>query len=495
MDRYLAHSSGMVLWVLMFPLLVFFALADDFSESELTARLGWLLLLVAISYVIKSKWLFLLLLWPFALSGVVDLFYTSTFNQQFEASLVRVLTDTDSAETLEFLDVYISLINVSLLVAYLLGFVYLGRKLQLFTPEGYKSKLVIAFGLIMLVVAVQQVAFHERYKDVLPGAFGQLTDGIHKYIALQDEMTMRPMLLQNYSGVVGKEAEKAPQTYVVVIGESAVRGHHGLYGYHRDTNPALTVLKNELILFDDVISPFAVTYLALSHALTQKSLVNNIPFAEALSLVELAKKGGFQTWWISNQPRYEGTTLSLSQVSDHALYLTDNGKTDSYLLPTIKQAIASPQTHKVIFVHLRGSHMSYAKRYPEEFDHFKSAELAIYTKTPSEAQVSVVNAYDNSIRYTDFILNEIVNMLKTQEQSVNGLVYFSDHGEEVYDYKNFIGHELKRVSPEMFEIPFIVWTNQNYQQVFDYKMQNMHKFRSEPFLNDSFLSLVYVLWD
>jgi heptose-I-phosphate ethanolaminephosphotransferase len=496
MNEYFKHSGSVTLWVLMYPLLVFVVLAEEFRESELTARLGWLILLIGVSYVFRSRLFFVSLLIPFALSGVVDLFYTTTFNQQFESHLVRVLTDTDSQESLEFISVYFSWTNLAIVLVYLLGLVYLGRQLELFRPMGWRAKITVFLGGLMLLVATQQLLFHERFKDVLPGALGQMADGLQKYFAVQHELAQRPKLLAAFDEPVGLEKAETAQTYVVVIGESAARGHHGLYGYGRDTNPQLGAIRDELIVLDDVIAPFAVTYLSLSHTLTEKSLQNDKPFAESLSLVGLAKKAGFKTWWISNQPRYEGTTLSLSLVADEVRYVTDDGKTDSHLLPAVGDALADAARHKVIFVHLRGSHMTYDKRYPPEFDYFKDAQgVAIYTEQPSAQQVAVVNAYDNSIRYTDFVVRGIIDRLKQSVGSQKaggaspaaaGLVYFADHGEEVYDYKDFIGHELKRVSAPMFEIPFVVWTNEGYQQVFADKVERLRQQRTQAFLNDDF---------
>lgn len=331
----LKHSSAISLWVLMYPLFVFFVYADNLHGSEINARLGWFFLLIALSYVIRNKTFFAIVLIPFFLAGVVDLFYTSTFNQLFEARLVRVLTDTDSSETYEFLSVYVNWLNLVVVTLYVVGFVYLIKVLRLLPPVKLKEKLVLGLGSLMLVVAVQQIMFHERFKDVLPGAFGQITDGLNKYFIVKAEMDNRPVLLSEFSENVALERQGKPQVFIVVVGESAVRGHHSLYGYKRETNPVLNKLKDELIVFDDVISPYAVTYLSLSHVLTQMNLDNGMKFTDSLSIVGLARKAGYKTWWISNQAKYEGTTSSLSLVADEVDYTIGSGEKDRYLLPAI----------------------------------------------------------------------------------------------------------------------------------------------------------------
>lgn len=489
MKNHISFPYMLALWVLIFPLISFLILTDDFRESEYSARVGWLILLTSFAYVFRRKWLYLLLLIPFFISGLVDLFYTSTFQQQFESPLFRVLADTDFHEASEFLNNYLGAFNASIILLYVLGFIYLGTKTKMFRVETFKSKLLISAGLLMLIVAVQQTLFYERFKDVIPGAIGQSIDGYAKYLKLQDEMSMRPQLLANFNGKLSLQSDK-PQTYVVVIGESAVRKHHSLFGYQRQTNPLLEKIRDDLILFDDVLSPFAITYLSLSHTLSQQRVGQAKPFTESLSSVGVAKKAGFKTWWISTQASYEGTTLSLSLVADESVYLTDKEKLDAAVIDKIKVALADESKHKVIFVHIRGSHMTYSKRYPESFDYFKDDQgIDIYTQSPSKKQIEITNAYDNSIRFTDSILYQIIDLLDNNSKArsaMAGLVYFSDHGEEVYDYKDFIGHELKRTTPVMFEIPFLVWANTYYKDVFNDKYLSMKQNKGLPFLNDDF---------
>jgi heptose-I-phosphate ethanolaminephosphotransferase len=341
-------------------------------------------------------------------------------------------------------------------------------------------------GVTMLIIAAQQLAYHERYRDVLPGTMGQLADGWSKYLQLQSELANRPKKLKEWEGSVVKESFSKPQTYVVVIGESATRGHHSIYGYQRETNPELEKLKNELIIFDKMKSSYAVTYLALAETLTNSSRQRPIPFTETVDVVGLSKLAGFDTWWLSTQPKNEGTTLSASSFADHRRYKSG---LDEVLLPEFDKALASEQKDKVIFVHIRGSHLSYHKRYPENFNHFtKRKNIRIYTRDPTQQQIDVVNAYDNSIRYTDWFLKQLIEKLKGLD-GINALVYFSDHGEEVYDYEDFVGHELKRTTPVMFEVPFFIWTNQEYQHKKTNAYNQLRSFSNKMGKTDQFFEL------
>lgn len=46
---------------------------------------------------------------------------------------------------------------------------------------------------------------------------------------------------------------------IIVIGESASRKHHSIYGYYLPTTPFLEKKKNEIIVFNDVTSTYSTT--------------------------------------------------------------------------------------------------------------------------------------------------------------------------------------------------------------------------------------------
>ncbi|KUJ73011.1 phosphoethanolamine transferase [Thiomicrospira sp. WB1] len=483
---WLEHHSSLAVWVLGFPLIILLLMAQDFRESELYSRIGWFLVLVSFAYLVRSKRIYFVLLLPFLLTGLFGMVYTLTFERTFTSGLFTVVAETNPEESIEFLKSYYSLTTLLLVVLYGLGILWLYRKITFFPPTSFRAKTTVFIGATMLVVAAQQLTYHERYRDVLPGTMGQLADGWSKYLQVQNELANRPKKLKEWKGSVTKENFPEPQTYVVVIGESAVRGHHSIYGYQRQTNPELEKIKDELIIFNNMTSPYAVTYLALAEALTNSTLQNPIPFTETVDVVGLSTLAAFDTWWLSTQPKNEGTTLSASSFANHRIYKTGF---DEVLLSEFDKALAKGKKDKVIFIHIRGSHLSYHKRYPNDFNYFTTRKnIRIHTKEPSQDQINVVNAYDNSIRYTDWFLTQLIEKLRSVE-GINGLMYFSDHGEEVYDYEDFVGHELKRTTPVMFEVPFFIWVNDRYQQKKSNIYQQLKRASLEQNSTDQFFNL------
>jgi heptose-I-phosphate ethanolaminephosphotransferase len=159
-----------------------------------------------------------------------------------------------------------------------------------------------------------------------------------------------------------------PQTYVIVVGESLNRNHMSLYGYDRETTPNLNRLSSEFIKFDNVVSAFAQPRPSLSVSLTEADTVNGLTEAKAISLLGAMKKAGFKTWWISNQQPLRKPTTAMAALADvehfisHDFHGVEVNRYDGYLLPSVKAAIADKAPHKVIFVHLMGSHLQYTNR-------------------------------------------------------------------------------------------------------------------------------------
>jgi len=262
-------------------------------------------------------------------------------------------------------------------------------------------------------------------------------------------------------------------TFVLIIGESASKYHQGLYGYQRNTNPLLTSIKDELFIFDSVISPHTHTNPVLAKVLSFANFESMEPLYKKRSIVEYFKDAGFKTFWISNQQfANEFNTLSTMiglQADVH--YFTNVNYVDSagskpiydeVLLGPYARALADKSQKKLIILHLIGSHSDKAKRYPESFKKFTDTIGIPYHPYNREWVFAVINAHDNSVLYTDYVLYQSIKLLSNnKEPSV--WMYFSDHGEEIFDYRDFWGHSEASASIYMTDIPFIVWFSDKYK--------------------------------
>ena len=254
------------------------------------------------------------------------------------------------------------------------------------------------------------------------------------------------------------------ETHVIVIGESTSKHHMSLYGYNRETNPLLS--QEELIVFNHARSPNAHTVPALEKALTFKNAKNTQLGIEHGSIIDIVNQAGYETYWISNQA-YSGeheTPISvMASKADYKTYTNAIGKKS-----TLDEAVQEPfqkalnsQKSKVIFVHLMGSHLDYKERYPSQFSVFKDG-YNLANMHWDETQQGYINAYDNSILYNDKVVADLLYELKKSEGECS-FTYFSDHGDEVYDYRNFHGHSDVLLSKYMYDIPLISWFSEEYK--------------------------------
>jgi heptose-I-phosphate ethanolaminephosphotransferase len=114
-------------------------------------------------------------------------------------------------------------------------------------------------------------------------------------------------------------------------------------------------------------------------------------------------------------------------------------------------------------VHLMGTHFIYEKRYPPDGEVFRSTDDLGAARATTAQALGVINHYDNAVAYQDRILGGILERLN--QSGLDGvLVYFSDHGEEVYDTDDFHGHSEDRATPSMREVPLVVGFSESYRR-------------------------------
>ena len=252
------------------------------------------------------------------------------------------------------------------------------------------------------------------------------------------------------------------ETYVVVIGESANAQHLGCYGYGRDTTEFTDRLGDEMIRIAGVRAPFAQTIPSLEKVLTFADNDHaELVFSKG-SIIDWFNDAGFKTYWYSNQYALDDTALTA--MTAHAtvskcfnfsgMKRFERAGLDGDMLPDLRKLLANGDLRKVVFVHLIGSHSAYVNRYPDEFNVFTGQAPG---RSLSSAKQQFLNAYDNSIRYTDWTLSEIVAALKSIG-GVSYMLYFSDHGEDIYDSTDarIMGHGPLANEP-MTSVPFMLW--------------------------------------
>lgn len=482
-----------------FAITVFIYQGDGNFYSITRAILSTSYLAIPIYFLGRFTKAYLILIsFVLALHALPPLFHQYMFNQRIDQSVYYAILEAPFNESLEYISSYLNLNVILLFIAYMAlpFFLITRKKSNRIKPLDLKWLLIPIFSTLLIV------SFgNKNYQyNVLYGLYQNLESYKVEYKLYNDALDKRKKRNVIFEDLVVNGPEKA--TYVFVIGESTGRNHLGLYGYHRNTNPKLSEIKNELLIYTDVISPHSHTKLSLSKILSFGNHEDMKPFYNEGTMIELFNAAGFKTYWISNQQllgSHESVISTISSESDYTNYVNrpnefDNGSKsyDSKVLNPFKKALAGLEEKKFIIVHLLGTHGDYTNRYPKEFDHYKEGQTGDI-KTDHRPFISkntfakdIINKYDNAILYNDMIISELIKSLKSKND-YGYLIYLSDHGEEVYDSRPYFSHQESNATPFMFETPFIVWFSSSYRSGNQTDLTNYYNSQNRAYQTDDFI--------
>jgi len=260
----------------------------------------------------------------------------------------------------------------------------------------------------------------------------------------------------------GTITDKDKAVVVLVIGESARKANFQLYGYQRDTNPLLLKQKG--------LKVFQATSCATYTTAGTKAILEPQNSDELYELLpNYAFRSGVDVSWRTSNwgepPIHIDEYLTNEDLG--ASYPSENEEYDGILFTGLRERIQSSKKNKVLIVlHTSTSHgPKYADKYPKEFNVYKPVAKNI---EEGEKNITMlINAYDNTIRYTDFLLDSLINTLRSMEDWNSAMIFISDHGESLGENKVFMhGLPMKLAPKVQYEIPFLVWTSEHFR---DYK--------------------------
>lgn len=254
------------------------------------------------------------------------------------------------------------------------------------------------------------------------------------------------------------------ETHIFVIGESTTSRHMSIYGYPRQTNPALGAMRGELLLAKDACSSRSTTAPSLQDMLTFANREDAKPLLESANLLQIMRAAGYKIFWLSNQQMYgrfdnwSGLLSKAAQVREfvNKVGWTNGASNDEALLPPLDAALADPAPRKLIVLHLLGAHAEYEHRYPPTFAKFDGFDDlgAVAHQIPAGAQAAY-NAYDNAVLYNDHVVASIV--ARARKSGAASVSYLSDHGEALGETDGVVGHLEDGRVRQMFEIPLVFW--------------------------------------
>ena len=479
-----------VLWSVTFPLLYAWTYAQDWYRSLIyydfligTAQMMALAALGGVLFHLGRKKLTAALLavlsFLMALIPMTQIAYYMTVWHALSPASLMALYLTNWHEAGDYIEstvgtvpaVFITLGLLALIYLSYRSFLALGRSIYP-AAEGTRMGALV---LVMLVAAavhivlVPECSIAGVYKDVTDYVEQTQTYGLHRDERYDSLIIDRENTL----------AARAPGTVIFIIGESASRDYMHIYtpGFPYDDTPWMEEMTQNpgFILYQNTYSSWTQTVPVLERALTEKSQYNDKEFFESASLLDVAKKIGYKTYWFSNQGRYgqfDSAITMVAKTADEAEWTDDSytftSKYDEELLPYLTRI--DPHANNFIVLHLMGSHIYYNNRYPEEWAKFASAE--------GDSAMTSAPSYANSVLYTDHILKEIFDYAQ-KNLNLRAMVYFSDHGENLK-----ISHNPDVFKFDMVKIPFFIYLSPEYRAAFPRRSEILASRREAYFTND-----------
>lgn len=452
------------------------------------------------SLLYSSLWLIPVFLFPSriraiaAVIGVVlwatslaALSYYVIYGQEFSQSVLFVMFETNANEASEYLSQYFTLKIVLVALAYTAVAILLWTRLRpVYIPSPWRwlVSFALLYGLVLNPFVISSVikdnpvekTFSGLTSRMEPAAPWQFVIGYYQY---RRQLTNLNSLLDKNNALpplanMKDSSGNLPRTLVLVIGESTQRGRMSLYGYPRETTPELDALHKSdpnLTVFNNVVTSRPYTIEILQQALTFGNEKNPDLYLTKPSLMNMMKQAGYKTFWITNQQTMTARNTMLtvfSKQTDKQFYMNQQRtqsarEYDSNVLAPFKEVMADPAPKKFIIVHLLGTHIKYGYRYPEDKGIFDGKTDHVPAGL-SQDELGSYNDYDSANHYNDYVVSSLIKDFKNTDP--NGfLLYFSDHGEEVYDTPPHHTQGRNEESPtrHMYTIPFLVWTSEKWQ--------------------------------
>jgi len=283
-------------------------------------------------------------------------------------------------------------------------------------------------------------------------------------------------------------SDKKTVTFII-IGETARSKNFSINGYQRKTNPLLE--KTNAISFNNVSACGTSTAVSLPCMFSDlgRADFDSNKHRNRENILDVLQRLGVANYWRDNNSGCKGVCDRLfnADVSDfkNSLHCDDGNCFDEAMLDKLDLLINKQAQHKIISLHQLGSHgPQYYKRYPEH--------ASIFTPVCKKSNIAnckkeeIVNAYDNTIIYTDYLLATLIEKLKIQKNIASSVIYISDHGESLGENGIYLHGLPYFLAPqEQIQVPLIMWFSESYQEAFDIDTECLRKNSTKAYSHDN----------
>lgn len=498
-------------WMLIFLHAYLLATVVTLCKSRIIKALAYIIIYILFTTEIVLEWI---------------------FGMNISPNVIALLVETNARESKEFMESLLTkpqLWQVPLCVVCMIILNIITEKNRLRVNRWIKgAKTVKVLKGIATILLVGGVIFTYNYIKLLQCNEMNEVDEWRSHMRNPDDLVTKVMVSFYDMSIAEKEMSRVikmaeqigamPQpeqddslNVIVVIGESYIREHAALYGYPLQTTPFLSHEQQEgrLFVFSDMVSPYNQTTRVIRNLLSCNSLGHGEDWSSAPPFTAIYKKNGYHVTLYDNQKNFDmgfvfayslNTYLYHPQIME-ACYHETNDSTfeyDGQLVEYYRHQSSQDASHRLILFHLLGQHVGFEYRYPKDFARFTADSLNFRKETwlTDEMREDIVH-YDNATLYNDHVLQQIISLYNQQNTIV---IYLSDHGEEVYDYRDNLGRDdwemgsdPQQVLRWQYMVPFMVWCSDKYAESHPNRIEQLRSATERPAMLDNVCQLLFHL--
>lgn len=403
-------------------------------------------------------------------------FFMDSYGVMIDASMLQNVVETDSSEAFElFNSAFVFHLMLWGIVPALIIY-----KIDIQHGTFVRQATINIFSILMSILAVGLVAAffyqdyastfrnHREFRSLInPTNYIHAIDKTLRSQFKQAEIDILPIAQHVRLGEIASNKEHRT-IMILVAGETARAQEFHLNGYIRQTTPLLET-HQRLINFKQVSScgTATATSLPCMFSMFSRDNYDNEKGHGYEGLLDVLAVSGMDVLWRDNNSGCKGVCDRVKQ--ENLVHLNvpalcnDKECFDEILLNQLEQKVSSTQGDLFIVLHQKGSHgPAYYQRVPKTFERF--TPVCQTSELQNCSQQEITNAYDNTILYTDYVLDKVINFLKTHSNTSNtAMIYVSDHGESLGEKNMYLHGAPYFMAPdEQTHIPMMIWLSENF---------------------------------
>jgi len=457
-----------------------------------------LLLIISNRFIIKP-----LLIIIFLLSSLAA-YYMNQYKVIIDYKMIQNIFETDKREVHDLINlkVIFCFILLGILPSILLMFIKIKKrpiKSEIISRIKILAIFLILIPILYFSFSKYWVSFFRTHKHLR--MYTNPTFYIYSFFKYLDKIYFTKPIRFKHIGLDAHLQNKGkPKLIIFVLGEAAREDHFSLNGYKRDTNPQLSQTQN-ITSFTNMYSCATATATSVPcmFSIYTKDQYNDTLAKNTDNVIDILNRAGVNVIWLDNDSGSKGVANRIKNYIDFSgaknpKYCQKSGCIDQILLDNLPKYFNKIKNNNPVFIvlHTKGSHgPAYYKRYPKEFEKFKP--VCKTNQLQKCKKEEVVNAYDNTILYTDYFLKQTINFLKKHQNKYQvAMIYVADHGESLGENGIYLHGLPYFIAPDAQKHPAtITW----FSKEFDINQTCVNNLKAKTFSHDNLFSTILGLMD